>query len=105
MTGVTNRQIEQLEIAQYTPMHPEDELKKRGVKYECEHANPEVYASYLSIDGNFIKICKFQKKCQNQKLSKAFLISKKIKISVHAFIYKIIFMTIKNIMCLGIIFR
>lgn len=54
MTGVTNRQIEQLEIAQYTPMHPEDELKKRGVKYECEHANPEVFASYLSIDGNFI---------------------------------------------------
>jgi len=37
MTGVTDRQIEQLGIADVTPMHPEDELKKAGALYECKH--------------------------------------------------------------------
>jgi hypothetical protein len=34
MTGVTDKQIEQLGIAKLTPLHPEDALKKAGAVYE-----------------------------------------------------------------------
>ena len=54
MTGVTNRQIEELNIANITPMHPETELKKRGAIYECTHAVIDILASHLTIDGNWI---------------------------------------------------
>jgi len=37
MTGVTNKQIQQLGIADLTPMHPEEELVKAGAMYECKH--------------------------------------------------------------------
>jgi hypothetical protein len=34
MSGVTDKQIEQLGIAKITPLHPEDELKKAGAVYQ-----------------------------------------------------------------------
>eukprot|EP00658_Telonema_sp_P-2_P082288 TRINITY_DN866_c0_g1_i4.p2 TRINITY_DN866_c0_g1~~TRINITY_DN866_c0_g1_i4.p2 ORF type:complete len:132 (-),score=50.97 TRINITY_DN866_c0_g1_i4:58-453(-) len=37
MTGVTNKQIEQLGIASVTPYHPQDELVKAGAEYQCKH--------------------------------------------------------------------
>lgn len=37
MTAVTDKQIEELGIKNYTPMHPEEELRNLGANYECVH--------------------------------------------------------------------
>ena len=36
MTGVTHGQLDQLGIT-YTPLHPEEELKKAGTNYKANH--------------------------------------------------------------------
>ena len=77
MTGVTDRQIEELGIAHVTPvrrghrctpytrqnpialppcwqMHPEDELKKAGAIYECKHGLIEPLQNDVVSDGRII---------------------------------------------------
>lgn len=55
MTGVTDKQIEQLGIADLTPQHPEDELKKAGAIFECHHGLiTDIFSNDVVIDGNII---------------------------------------------------
>ena len=49
MTGVTNSQLEDLDIA-FTPKHPEPELKEAGVIYEYESAFRDVFATHVTVD-------------------------------------------------------
>ena len=49
MTGVTDRQLEQLDIA-ITPLHPETELRKAGVVYESSSALIDIFATHVTID-------------------------------------------------------
>ncbi len=53
VTGVTDDQINTFGIA-ITPKHPEDELKKAGAIYECQHAWREPFAPHTTIVGNLI---------------------------------------------------
>ena len=53
VTGVTNNQINTFGIA-ITPKHPEEELRKLGALYECQHAWRDPFATHTSIDGNLI---------------------------------------------------
>jgi len=55
MTGVTDREIEQLRIAKVTPMHPEDELKKAGADYQSKHGLvTDLMENLVVQDGNVI---------------------------------------------------
>mmetsp|Transcript_64790 Transcript_64790/g.163129 ORF Transcript_64790/g.163129 Transcript_64790/m.163129 type:complete len:561 (-) Transcript_64790:187-1869(-) len=55
MTGVTNRQVQQLGIGKITPMHPEEELKKRGAIYKANHGIlTDLDQSIVVEDGNII---------------------------------------------------
>lgn len=49
VTGVTNRQIQQLGIS-VTPKHPETELRNAGALYECTHALVEMTANHVVVD-------------------------------------------------------
>lgn len=49
VTGVTNRQIQQLGIS-ITPKHPETELRNAGALYECNHALVEMTANHVVVD-------------------------------------------------------
>ncbi len=49
MTGVTNSQLEALNIA-FTPKHPETELKKAGAIFEYESAFRDVFATHVTVD-------------------------------------------------------
>ena len=49
MTGVTNSQLEDLDIA-FTPKHPEPELKEAGVIYEYESAFRDFFATHVTVD-------------------------------------------------------
>ncbi|MEO1488637.1 MAG: type 1 glutamine amidotransferase domain-containing protein [Pseudomonadota bacterium] len=49
MTGVTNRQIEQLGI-DFTPFHPEAELRKAGALFEAETAFFDFFANHVVVD-------------------------------------------------------
>ena len=53
VTGVTNDQINTFGIA-VTPKHPEEELKKAGGLFECQHGWLDPFATHTSIDGNLI---------------------------------------------------
>ena len=53
VTGVTNNQINTFGIA-ITPKHPEEELRKLGAIYECQHAWRDPFATHTSIDGNLV---------------------------------------------------
>lgn len=53
VTGVTNDQINTFGIA-VTPRHPEEELRKAGAIFECQHAWRDPFATHTSIDGNLI---------------------------------------------------
>ena len=48
-TGVTNKQLEALNIA-FTPKHPETELKKAGAIFEYESAFRDFYATHVTVD-------------------------------------------------------
>ncbi|MEL7217340.1 MAG: type 1 glutamine amidotransferase domain-containing protein, partial [Pseudomonadota bacterium] len=50
VTGVTNGQINTFGIA-VTPKHPEEELRKAGAIYECQHAFRDPFATHTTIDG------------------------------------------------------
>tara|TARA_B100000963_G_scaffold324377_1_gene309847 strand:+ start:6051 stop:6881 length:831 start_codon:yes stop_codon:yes gene_type:complete len=49
MTGVTDKQIKELGIA-FTPMHPETELKKVGVKFESNTRFRDMFANHTVVD-------------------------------------------------------
>ncbi|MEL6237874.1 MAG: type 1 glutamine amidotransferase domain-containing protein [Pseudomonadota bacterium] len=53
VTGVTNNQINTFGIA-VTPKHPEEELRKAGAIYECQHAFRDPFATHTTIDGNLV---------------------------------------------------
>lgn len=53
VTGVTNDQINTFGIA-VTPKHPEEELKKAGAIFECQHGWLDPFMTHTSIDGNLI---------------------------------------------------
>ncbi len=53
VTGVTNNQINTFGIA-ITPKHPEEELRKAGAIYECQHAWRDPFTTHTTIDGNLI---------------------------------------------------
>lgn len=53
VTGVTNNQINTFGIA-ITPKHPEEELRKLGALYECQHAWRDPFATHTTIDANLI---------------------------------------------------
>lgn len=55
MTAVTDKQIEELNIEKYTPMHPETELKKLGANYECVHGKiTDLTATDVVVDKNWV---------------------------------------------------
>ncbi len=49
MTGVTQRQLDVLRI-EFTPKHPEDELKKSGAKFEAQHKKIDFFATHTVAD-------------------------------------------------------
>jgi putative intracellular protease/amidase len=49
MTGVTNRQLDALNI-EFTPKHPETELKKAGAIFESETAFNDFFATHVTKD-------------------------------------------------------
>ncbi|MAZ86951.1 MAG: type 1 glutamine amidotransferase domain-containing protein [Cellvibrionaceae bacterium] len=49
ITGVTDKQVKELGIG-LTPMHPETELRKVGVKYESQTAFLDFFATHVSVD-------------------------------------------------------
>ena len=53
VTGVTNNQINTFGIA-VTPKHPEEELRKAGAIFECQHAWLDPFTTHTTIDGNLI---------------------------------------------------
>ncbi|WP_448501971.1 type 1 glutamine amidotransferase domain-containing protein [Sphingomonas sp.] len=53
VTGVTNDQINTFGLA-VTPKHPEEELRKAGAIFECQHAWRDPFATHTTIDGNLI---------------------------------------------------
>ncbi|MEL6828606.1 MAG: type 1 glutamine amidotransferase domain-containing protein [Pseudomonadota bacterium] len=53
VTGVSDNQINTFGIA-VTPKHPEEELRKAGAIYECQHAWLDPFATHTTIDGNLI---------------------------------------------------
>ena len=49
MTGVTDKQIKELNI-EITPLHPETELRKAGVVFESQTAFRDMLATHVTID-------------------------------------------------------
>jgi len=55
MTGVTDKQIDQLGIASITPLHPEDALKKAGADYQCKHGLiTDILENDVVVDGRIV---------------------------------------------------
>ncbi len=49
MTGVTQKQLDQLGIA-FTPKHPETELKKAGANFQSNHKKMDFFATLTVVD-------------------------------------------------------
>jgi len=49
MTGVTDKQIRELGI-EFTPKHPEEELRKAGVIFESKTAFLDFLATHVTVD-------------------------------------------------------
>jgi putative intracellular protease/amidase len=49
MTGVTDKQISELGI-EFTPKHPETELRKAGVTFESGTAFLDIFATHVTVD-------------------------------------------------------
>jgi putative intracellular protease/amidase len=49
MTGVTDKQIKELDI-EITPLHPETELRKAGVVFESQTAFKDFLATHVAVD-------------------------------------------------------
>jgi hypothetical protein len=52
-TGVTDKQIQDLGIS-ITPMHPETELRKAGVKFNSNTAFSDFFADITVVDGRLV---------------------------------------------------
>lgn len=53
VTGVTDRQIQQLGI-EITPLHPESELRRVGANFESRAAFVDIFATHVVVDGNIV---------------------------------------------------
>lgn len=53
MTGVTDKQIEELGI-EITPLHPETELRKQNANFVSSTAFRDIFATYVAVDGNIV---------------------------------------------------
>jgi putative intracellular protease/amidase len=53
LTAVSDAQIKQLGI-DFTPLHPETELRKAGALYESETAFRDMFATHVVVDGNLV---------------------------------------------------
>lgn len=53
VTGVTDRQIQQLGI-EVTPLHPEREMRKVGANFESQTAFVDMAATHVVVDGNIV---------------------------------------------------
>lgn len=53
LTAVTNKQLRELKVT-LTPLHPETELRKRGVKYESMTGLRDILASKVVQDDRFV---------------------------------------------------
>lgn len=53
MTGVTDRQVEELGIS-ITPMHPETELKKQGAVFKSNTGFRDFFATLTVVDGKIV---------------------------------------------------
>lgn len=53
MTGVTDKQVEELDIS-ITPMHPETELRKHGANYQSNTGFRDFFATLTVFDGNIV---------------------------------------------------
>ena len=51
MTGVTDKQINELGI-NFTPKHPETELRKAGAIFESQSAFRDIFATHVSVDND-----------------------------------------------------
>ena len=49
MTGVTDKQISELGI-EFTPKHPETELRRAGVTFESKTAFLDIFATHVTVD-------------------------------------------------------
>jgi len=77
MTGVTDRQIEQLGIASITPQHPEDELKKAGADYQSKRGLvTDILSNDVVVDGRIVTGQNQMASCQVPQLLMQMLESK-----------------------------
>lgn len=53
LTAVTDRQVAQLGI-DFTPMHPERDLRAAGAVFECRHALRDMFAQHVVDDGRLV---------------------------------------------------
>lgn len=53
MTGVTDKQVEELDIS-VTPMHPETELRKHGAVFQSNTGFRDFFATLTVVDGNMV---------------------------------------------------
>jgi len=49
MTGVTQNQLDQLDVA-FTPLHPEEELKKAGADFQCSTGKRDFFQTLTVVD-------------------------------------------------------
>ena len=49
MTGVTDKQISEPGI-EFTPKHPETELRRAGVTFESKTAFLDIFATHVTVD-------------------------------------------------------
>ena len=54
ITGVTDKQVKELGGMDSTPQHPETELRKVGVDYQCETAVLDALADLTVVDGRIV---------------------------------------------------
>jgi putative intracellular protease/amidase len=53
ITAVTNKQVKELGI-DMTPLHPEEELRRLGAKFESKTSLQDMFANHVVIDGNLV---------------------------------------------------
>lgn len=53
VTGVTDAQIKQLDI-DFTPKHPETELRAANAKFEANTAFRDMFATHVAVDGRLV---------------------------------------------------